>query len=150
MRTVALLGVSALAALTLAACGSSAGGGPVTSLSPSGSAPAGGGSGGTSLTITFQDSATAAPQTWTLTCDPPDGTHPDAAGACAALAAAQDPFKPLDKSMACTEIYGGPQTATVTGTYQGSPVNASFARTNGCEIARWDAIHTVLGSAGGA
>jgi Subtilisin inhibitor-like len=151
MRTVPLLGISALALLALAACGTQSGGsGPVTSLSPSASAPAGAGGGGTALTIVFKDTAAATPQTWTLTCDPTGGTHPDATGACAALAAVDDPFKPLDKTMACTEIYGGPQTATVTGTYKGSAVHASFARTNGCEIAQWDKLHAALGSAGGS
>ena len=113
------------------------------------SAPAGGGS-GTSLTITVTEGPDAQPQTWTLTCDPVGGTHPDAAAACAALAAVEDPFKPVDKNMACTEIYGGPQTATVEGTYRGTAVNASFNRTNGCEISRWDAIAPTLVSAGGA
>jgi hypothetical protein len=137
-----------VAVLLLAACGTASTGGPVTSGQPAASAPADGGE--TALTIVVKDDATAAPQTWTLTCAPPGGTHPDAAGACAALAALDDPFKPLDPSLACTQVYGGPQTAVVTGTYQGAPVNASFARTNGCEIAQWRALHALLGSAGGA
>ena len=146
---VPFLGISALALLALTACGTSTGSGPVTSLSPSTSAPAGGGGGATALTIVLKEGPTTAPQTWTLTCDPLGGTHPDPAGACAALAAVDDPFKPLDKSMACTQIYGGPQTATVTGTYKGTPVNASFARTNGCEISQWDTLAKALGSPGG-
>jgi len=39
----------------------------------------------------------------------------------------------------CTEIYGGDETATVKGTLNGETINASFSRTNGCEIARFDA-----------
>ncbi len=150
MRRHALLGMSALAALSvmaLAACGSQGSSGVGTSVAPS--APAGGDS-GTSLTITVLASPDAQPESWTLTCDPAGGTHPDAAGACAALAAADDPFKPASKEGACTQIYGGPQTATVTGTYEGTPVDASFSRTDGCEISRWDAIAPTLVSAGGA
>lgn len=41
---------------------------------------------------------------------------------------------------ACTEIYGGPETAHVTGTIDRTPVDASFSRTDGCEIRRWDAV----------
>jgi hypothetical protein len=43
------------------------------------------------------------------------------------------------KRETCTAIYGGPQTAHVTGTLEGAPIDSTFTRTNGCEIARWDA-----------
>ena len=42
--------------------------------------------------------------------------------------------------MACTEIYGGDQVALV----EGSGFRAILNRTNGCEIARWDALAPVL------
>ena len=35
----------------------------------------------------------------------------------------------------CTQIYGGPETARVTGTINGKKVDRRFTRTNGCEIA---------------
>ena len=41
-------------------------------------------------------------------------------------------------------LYGGPQTATVTGTYRGRPVDASFDRTDGCAIDRWNKVDIVL------
>ena len=44
------------------------------------------------------------------------------------------------KSVACTEIYGGPEIADVQGTFRGKPVNTRFLRTNGCEIARWNRV----------
>ena len=44
----------------------------------------------------------------------------------------------------CTQQYGGPETATITGTWQGEPVNSTLSRKNGCEIARWDALKDVL------
>jgi hypothetical protein len=46
---------------------------------------------------------------------------------------------------ACTQLYGGPQTATIEGTLRGEPVDLSFSRVNGCEIARWDAARALLG-----
>ena len=82
--------------------------------------------------------------TWTLTCDPPAGTHPDPAGACRALDAARDPFAPVPADLLCTQVYGGPETAEITGTWHGAPVSATYRRTDGCEIARWAALAAVL------
>ncbi len=45
---------------------------------------------------------------------------------------------PTTPDQACTEIYGGPGKATVTGTLDGAAVDATFTRSNGCEIARWE------------
>ena len=62
----------------------------------------------------------------------------------------EEPFAPVPSDQACTEIYGGPQTARVTGTFRGEPVDAEFDRTNGCEISRWDAYVDLLVERGGA
>ena len=56
---------------------------------------------------------------------------------------------PTDPMTACTEIYGGPATATVTGTLRGEAVDAKFSRENGCEIARWDRAQALLGKVPG-
>ncbi|HWC27342.1 MAG TPA: hypothetical protein VG474_12215 [Solirubrobacteraceae bacterium] len=42
---------------------------------------------------------------------------------------------PPDKGRVCTQIYGGPETARITGTIGGEQVDRRFARTNGCEMA---------------
>jgi hypothetical protein len=76
----------------------------------------------------------------TLACDPDGGTHEDPNGACDVLLENEDALKPVSGDMACTQIYGGDQLATLVG----DGVNASFSRTNGCEIARWDALAPVL------
>lgn len=105
-----------------------------------------------SLTIELDETGGGAVSTWTLTCGPAGGDHPDPAAACAALEAAGGAaaFEPIPRDVACTEIWGGPQTAHVEGTVGGVPVTADFARSNGCEIARWDALAPLLGSPGGA
>ena len=41
-------------------------------------------------------------------------------------------------------LYGGPQTAIVKGTYAGKPVDATFKRTNGCEVSRWEKLGTTF------
>ena len=54
---------------------------------------------------------------------------------------------PRPTDQACTQQYGGPQQATVTGVVDGKPVEANFSLTDGCEIAAWNAAKDVLGSA---
>jgi hypothetical protein len=93
------------------------------------------------LTITYWSQGTdGSSSTATLTCDPNGGTHPDPARACAALAAHPEALHPVPMDMACTQIYGGDQAARVTG----AGLRATFNRSNGCEIARWDALAPVL------
>jgi len=41
----------------------------------------------------------------------------------------------------CTEQYGGPETATVTGTFNGKHIKLKFKRTDGCAISRFGAAH---------
>ena len=57
---------------------------------------------------------------------------------------------PPAKNQTCTQQYGGPQVATVTGVVDGRAVQVNFSLTNGCEIAAWKAAKDVLGSSGGA
>ena len=153
-----------LAVAGLAACGEQEAGGPpvasssgdavTPSTSPSGpgSPDAGSPASGSpdaaeqSITVTLDDGS-GGKQTWTLTCSAagaPGGDHPDAVNACAALAALTDPFRPVPKDMACTMVYGGPQTATVQGRWGGKDVLTTFKRTDGCEIARWNRIAPLL------
>ncbi|HEY5186626.1 MAG TPA: SSI family serine proteinase inhibitor [Actinomycetes bacterium] len=141
VRRTTLVSGLLVAGVLLAACGSQQAGDGTGSARPSAT---------TQLTVTARMAPTAAAQTWTLTCDPAGGSHPDPTAACAELAAATDPFSPTPADRACTMIYGGAQTATITGTYRGRAVDASYQRSNGCEIARWDAIATVLVIPGGA
>lgn len=85
----------------------------------------------------------------TLTCRPTGGSHPNAAAACRRLNHLPgDPFQPVPPGSVCTMIYGGPQRANVVGIVHGKPVAARFDRTNGCEIARWDALVPVLPEVG--
>jgi len=114
---------------------------------PSGSQP---GTDNTKLTITVKMSPTAEPIKRTLKCNPPGGDAPEAASACAALmkvAAVKsgDPFAPTPPGQMCTQIYGGPQTATVKGTWNGRKVDTTFGRKNGCEVKRWNDLAALFG-----
>jgi hypothetical protein len=72
-----------------------------------------------------------------------DETSDDAV--CRAVAAL-DPaeLEPLSPDVACTEIYGGPDTASLEGTINGEGVDAELTRSNGCEIERFDAAVPLL------
>ncbi|RNL49953.1 SSI family serine proteinase inhibitor [Arthrobacter oryzae] len=125
--------------------------------SPSGvPLPSGSGQGHAELAIMIKPSATGAPSNFTLVCQDglpaAESNHPDAAVACGALKdnpAILSPAPPAKDQM-CTQQYGGPQQATVTGVVDGYSVNATFSLSDGCEIANWNAAKAVLGSSGGA
>ncbi|MEV7397028.1 SSI family serine proteinase inhibitor [Aeromicrobium sp. NPDC092404] len=130
-RALVLCCVVLVAALS--ACGKDA---------DNGSAPS---SDGTALTITVVADEGAAPRTYELECDPAGGDHPQPAEACSALAkAGAEVFEPVGEGQACTDIFGGPQTATVTGTFEGDEVDAEFSRADGCEIDRWEQLGTTF------
>ena len=76
-------------------------------------------------------------RTFTLRCDPPGGSLRDPAAACRRLAAMRNPFAPVPPDVACTQIYGGPQEALLTGRYRGRTVRAELNLRDGCEIERW-------------
>ena len=104
------------------------------------------------LTIVFDDGS-GRTTTGTLTCR---GTDRRAEGAledraspaelCAQARGVTDVLtsKP-DETRACTQIYGGPETARVTGTIGGEKVDRRFSRTNGCEIADYTRVAGLLG-----
>jgi Tol biopolymer transport system component len=99
--------------------------------------------GRTSLRIRVTADSTKRPPTervYTLACRPARGTLPHRSAACARLSAIQNPFAPVPRNVACSQIYGGPQRAIVTGTFDGKLVHASFVRTDGCQVARWNRV----------
>jgi hypothetical protein len=120
-----------LAVLTVA-LGTGATGGTAASSSP------------TSLKITYWPDGrqgTVKPTVWTLRCNPARGTLRSRSAACRRLAGdGVSLFTPVPPDAVCTEIYGGPYTARITGTIKGKSVWATFVRTNGCHISRWDRV----------
>jgi hypothetical protein len=53
--------------------------------------------------------------------------------------------EPVPKHQACTMIFGGPQTAVVTGTVGSRAVKVRFSRENGCAIHRYGRLLAALG-----
>jgi hypothetical protein len=118
--------------------------------------PSGPGAGDAELSITVKASKDGKAANYTLVCKGgaamAESQHPKAAAACASLkdnAAIVNPAEP-PKGISCTQQYGGPQVATVTGEVNGTPVETSFALRDGCQIGAWNAAKDILGAAGGA
>lgn len=125
--------------------------------SPSAAAPtAGPGAGNAELSIMVKPGGSGQPANYTLVCrdgvPAAESQHPSAAAACAALKASAALLSPAPRptDKACTQQYGGPQEATVTGSVDDRPVEAAFSLRDGCEIAQWNAAKDVLSSSGGA
>jgi hypothetical protein len=121
---VAVLRVAALLAVLLAALGCGAGAATTAT---------------TELKISYwsQGRAVGVPQKWTLRCAPAGGTLPRPGIACQKLLGMPSPFAPLRKDLVCTEQYGGPQVAVISGTFKGNRVWVQLQNRNGCEISRF-------------
>ncbi|RVU27563.1 hypothetical protein EOT10_08315 [Streptomyces antnestii] len=104
------------------------------------------------LRIAVSDAGDGRDGTYDLECGPAGGSHPEPSDACARLdqlsADGHDPFAPLPEGAQCTMQYGGSATARITGTWHGRPVNATYKRTDGCEISRWQGLVPVLPATG--
>jgi hypothetical protein len=98
------------------------------------------------LTITVDEDGKggAAAKTATVSCNAASDSKE-----CAAVEKMKSAtFEPTPGNIACTELYGGPETATVKGMLRGEAIDARFSRNNGCEISRWNAAAGLLGAAG--
>ncbi|MCS3493438.1 hypothetical protein M2368_002450 [Arthrobacter sp. JUb119] len=120
--------------LSLASCATSIGQGPQTQLE-----------------ITIRDDGSEISQQYSLECTgeqaAESSTLPNASKACLQLELEPGAIAgEVDPQEICTEIYGGPQRAEISGTLHGETVNTSFSRHNGCAIDRWDAASFLLGS----
>jgi hypothetical protein len=95
----------------------------------------------TSLSITvWPQGLKGSSSKWTLRCQPAGGTLPKHRSACERLYAAKAPFASTPPHTMCSDVYGGPQVARVTGVYRGRRIVTTFTRRNGCETARWDRV----------
>ena len=84
----------------------------------------------------------AEPERYVLTCDPTIGGHPEPEAACGNLTA--EALQPLPADAVCAEVYGGPQTATVRGRFEGQRVDLALSRTDACRTAQWDRLGALL------
>jgi hypothetical protein len=144
MRTYAL--IASVLALFVAACGED-------------SSPLSGNSGGSgdgqtlNLTLTVSDGEGKDAKA-TLKCDEStaEGTGFLESGAEEACRNARDLEKTLTtqppQDRVCTQIYGGPQTARITGTFGDKDVAREIKRNNGCDIEDWKQAQALLDPSG--
>jgi hypothetical protein len=127
----------------LAACGDDDGSGARSSDAPSDSAA------NTELEIHYEHAAAGVDQTYTVTCAGAsselsgDAVEVDADAACDALrepAVVERLTQGPPQDQVCTEIYGGDDTAEMTGTIGDRSVDTVADRTNGCAIDTWDEL----------
>jgi hypothetical protein len=99
--------------------------------------------GDSSLTVTLDPDGPDGPEkemTQEVTCA---GSSDDAP--CKAVAEINvDALGPVSPDTACTELFGGPDTASLEGTIEGEDVDVDLTRANGCEIDRFDAAVPLL------
>jgi hypothetical protein len=109
----------------------------------------------TSLRVEVRPAPGATPRRATLTCD----GSPAATGFIADSRAACDLVTVDAKARArlvsgapahqvCTQLYGGPQRAEVTGRITGRPVEVTVTRADGCGVADWSLLQPLLGPPG--
>ncbi len=83
--------------------------------------------------------------TWTLTCEPAGGSHPEPARACGVLGAEGGrALEDVPAETVCAQLYGGPQVATISGSWRGVPVSARISREDACQTDRWTALLGLL------
>lgn len=127
-------------ALLLSACGQGGTGVPEGTPAAAPSTPPAAGS-----ALTISVTQPGGTTTWRLTCEPPGGDHPHPVDACQALdQVAASALPPVPADRVCAQVIAGPETATVTGSWRGQPVDSRLSRTDSCQVARWDALAPVL------
>ncbi|MDQ3609272.1 MAG: serine protease inhibitor, partial [Actinomycetota bacterium] len=109
------------------------------------------------LAVVFEAGRGAPAVESTLTCDGGEAVASGAIAdrgedaACARVREIADPLlSEPDPDRVCAAIYGGPQSARVTGTIGDERVERTFSRENGCAISDWDAAVPLLPAVEGA
>lgn len=87
----------------------------------------------------------------TITCPPDHFANNAVRDACNLVAASPEVLDAYEVDPAagvCADTGAGPQRATITGTYEGRAVKTSYARTDACAVAHWDAAAALFTAAG--
>jgi hypothetical protein len=144
-RKVLACGLLSACGVLAAACGSAAA--PGSAQAPSGTHSTGTHSTGTTAaakaSLTIVTTAPGSVHHWTLRCDPPGGTKPDAAAACSQLIAHKTIFQPSEVKVFCPMIMANAASYIIYGTWFGRPVHESIVD-GGCDLARWSQLHQIF------
>jgi hypothetical protein len=99
--------------------------------------------GDAAVTVTLDPDGPGGPQdatTQEVSCEEVSDDAP-----CLAIAELEaSDFDPPSVDQGCTELFGGPDVATIQGEINGEEVDAELTRSNGCEIERFDVAVPLL------
>lgn len=103
----------------------------------------------THLEITIRADGNAISAQFLLDCNGANAldssTLPNAADACKLITDKPEIISSQDDPQAiCTEIYGGPEKAEISGKLAGKTISTSFSKHNGCAIERWNRAELLL------
>jgi Subtilisin inhibitor-like len=129
----------------LAACGSTAApGSNAAAHSPSsGTHSTAGTTAAAKASLTIVTTAPGNVHRWTLRCDPPGGTKPDAAVACNQLIAHKTILQPSDVKVFCPMIMANAASYVIYGTWFGRTVHETIVD-GGCDLSRWSQMHQIF------
>jgi len=101
------------------------------------------------LRVEFRADGGSDPQIATLQCGPDASSTGFLAGRANAVCESVASHKtlltePPDPARPCTQIYGGPEVARVTGAVDSQRVDRGFTRADGCGIADWDKVKMLI------
>jgi hypothetical protein len=134
--------VSLVTLMALTGCAASTAAGPSPgspSTSTTGSLPA------NDLLVEIHRDGSTPTESYRLTCgSSASGNHPAGPAACAHLLALAHPFAPIRADQMCSQIYGGPQTAHITGRWKGAAVDLRVSRVDGCRVEQWNSLGPLL------
>ena len=124
-----------------AACGSTAAPGNAPAASNTHSTA--GTTAAAKASLTIVTTAPGSVHTWTLKCDPPGGTKPDAAAACSQLIAHKTILQPSEVKVFCPMIMSNAASFVINGTWFGRHVHETIVD-GGCDLSRWSQMHQIF------
>jgi hypothetical protein len=128
-RSLSALALAALLALVASGCGGDDSDGDAAATDDPASS--------LEVTLDVDGSGPKQPETAEVSCPGSD--------ACARLdGITESDFAQVPPTTACTEIFGGPEVATIEGDLDGEEVQATLTRANGCEIERFGTFIPVI------
>jgi WD40 repeat protein len=101
------------------------------------------------LRVLFWPQGWAGPiRRYTLTCEPPRGTHPSARAVCTDLATRLNPFRAVGPGLSgpCRprDARHEPELAQVDGIYLGRPMHTTLHQSDTCELQRWHRVGRLI------
>jgi hypothetical protein len=144
-QRVLACGLLSACGVLAAACGAAAapGSAPASGSHSSGTHSAASTTEAAKASLTIVTAAPGHVHRWTLRCDPPGGTEPDAATACSLLIAHKTIIQPTDVKVFCPMIMSDAPGFVINGTWFGRPVHETITD-GGCDLSRWSQLHQIF------